>query len=97
MAQFVMMGMFVQGFWFGAKLVREHGWSWRCHILLLGLFCLIATSNLQMCIPQLIIFATGKFATASLLGVAGDSKPCPAAAPWPPQSTLSPFHLKSSS
>ena len=39
--------------------------------------CLIATSNLQMCIPQFIILAKGKFAMADLLGVVADSKPSP--------------------
>ena len=95
MAQFVMMGMFVQGFWFGAKLVREHKVG-AGDVMSVFWACLIATSNLQMCIPQFIVFAKGKFAMASLLGVAGDSKPSPAAAPSSPQSTHSPFRLKSS-
>src|SRR6202042_2481292 len=39
--------------------------------------CLIATSNLQMCIPQFIVLAKGKFAMSALLGVIGDSKHLP--------------------
>jgi len=46
--------------------------------------CLIATSNLQMCIPQFIVFSKGKFAIAALLGVVADSTPAvPAAASLP--------------
>ena len=76
MAQFVMMAMFVQGFWFGAKLVRENTVS-AGDVMAVFWVCLIATSNLQMCIPQFIILAKGKFAMADLLGVVADSKPSP--------------------
>ena len=34
--------------------------------------CLIATSNLQMCIPQFIMPAKGKFAMVALLTLVGD-------------------------
>jgi ATP-binding cassette, subfamily B (MDR/TAP), member 1 len=72
-ARFVMMAMFVQGFWFGAKLVREN------NVTVMAVFwaCLIATSNLQMCIPQFIVLAKGKFAISSLLGVVADCKLLP--------------------
>ena len=76
MAQFVMMAMFVQGFWFGAKLVRENKIG-AGDVMAVFWACLIATSNLQMCIPQFIILAKGKFAMASLLGVVADSTPSP--------------------
>ena len=36
-----------------------------------------SSSNLQMCIPQFIILAKGKFAMAALLGVVAESKPSP--------------------
>jgi ATP-binding cassette subfamily B (MDR/TAP) protein 1 len=69
MGQFVMMAMFVQGFWFGAKLVREGRVS-AGDVMAVFWACLIATSNLQMCIPQFIIITKGKFAMASLLNLA---------------------------
>jgi ATP-binding cassette subfamily B (MDR/TAP) protein 1 len=65
-AQFLMMAMFVQGFWFGAKLVREHKIG-AGDVMAVFWACLIAASNLQMCIPQFIILAKGKFAIAALL------------------------------
>lgn len=74
MAQFIMMGMFVQGFWFGAKLVREHRIG-AGDVMSVFWACLIATSNLQMCIPQFIVFAKGKFAMAALLATVYDSQP----------------------
>jgi ATP-binding cassette, subfamily B (MDR/TAP), member 1 len=76
MAQFVMMAMFVQGFWFGAKLVRENKIR-AGDVMAVFWACLIATSNLQMCIPQFITLAKGKFAIADLLGVVAESKPSP--------------------
>ena len=81
-AQFVMMAMFVQGFWFGAKLVRENKIG-AGDVMAVFWACLIATSNLQMCIPQFIVLAKGKFAIAALLGVVADSNPSP-----PPVSQL---------
>ncbi|KAN0136949.1 P-loop containing nucleoside triphosphate hydrolase protein [Lactarius tabidus] len=66
--QFIAMGMFVQGFWFGAKLVRsgEVGVG-----NVMGVFwaCLIATTNFQMCIPHLITLGKGKFAMSSLIAL----------------------------
>ncbi|KAJ7285724.1 P-loop containing nucleoside triphosphate hydrolase protein [Mycena rebaudengoi] len=66
LAQFVMMGMFVQGFWFGSKLVKD-GKIGPGDVMAVFWACLIATSNLQMCIPQFIVVAKGKFAMVSLL------------------------------
>jgi ATP-binding cassette, subfamily B (MDR/TAP), member 1 len=65
-AQFVTMAMFVQGFWFGAKLVRD-GKIDAGAVMAVFWPCLIATSNLQMCIPQLITLAKGKFTIVALL------------------------------
>ena len=73
LSQFATMAMFVQGFWFGAKLVRS-GTISAGDVTTVFWACLIATSNLQMCIPQLIIIVKGKFAMASLLTLA-DSTP----------------------
>ncbi|PSR75789.1 hypothetical protein PHLCEN_2v8906 [Hermanssonia centrifuga] len=66
LSQFSMMAMFVQGFWFGAKLVRS-GTISPGDVMAVFWACLIATSNLQMCVPQLIVIAKGKFAMVSLL------------------------------
>ncbi|KAJ6496976.1 P-loop containing nucleoside triphosphate hydrolase protein [Mycena vitilis] len=66
LAQFVMMGMFVQGFWFGSKLVKD-GKIGPGDVMAVFWACLIATSNMQMCIPQFIVLAKGKFAMVSLL------------------------------
>lgn len=65
-SQFVMMAMFVQGFWFGSKLVREGRIS-PGDVMAVFWACLTASSNLQMCIPQFIVLAKGKFAMAALL------------------------------
>ncbi|KAF5373490.1 hypothetical protein D9615_009430 [Tricholomella constricta] len=77
MGQFTTLAMFVQGFWFGAKLVRENKVEAGA-VMAVFWACLIATSNLQMCIPQLIIIAKGKEACRALLEVVGDA---PNAAP----------------
>ena len=66
LSHFAMMAMFVQGFWFGAKLVRS-GTISAGDVMAVFWACLIATSNLQMCIPQLIVIAKGKFAMVSLV------------------------------
>ncbi len=60
------MAMFVQAFWFGAKLVREHKVS-PGDVMAVFWACLIATSNLQMCIPRWITFAKGRFALKGLI------------------------------
>ncbi|KAF5350692.1 hypothetical protein D9756_008502 [Leucocoprinus leucothites] len=72
LAQFVMMAMFVQGFWFGSKLVRDGKVS-AGDVMATFWACLIATSNLQMCIPQFIVLAKGKFAMAALMETIHDS------------------------
>jgi ATP-binding cassette, subfamily B (MDR/TAP), member 1 len=68
LAQFATMAMFVQGFWFGARLVRNHTLS-PGDVMAVFWACLIATSSLQTCIPQLIVLAKGKSAIASLLNL----------------------------
>ncbi|PPQ92085.1 hypothetical protein CVT25_008266 [Psilocybe cyanescens] len=65
-SQFVMMAMFVQGFWFGSKLVREGKIS-AGDVMAVFWACLIASSNLQMCVPQFIVLAKGKIGMAALL------------------------------
>ncbi|KAJ7749063.1 P-loop containing nucleoside triphosphate hydrolase protein [Mycena maculata] len=68
LAQFVMMGMFVQGFWFGARIVNA-GTLGAGDVMAVFWACLMATTNLQLCIPQLILLAKGKFALTSLLAL----------------------------
>ncbi|KAJ8596855.1 hypothetical protein M405DRAFT_804734 [Rhizopogon salebrosus TDB-379] len=68
LSQFVTMAMFVQGFWFGAHLVRE-GKNSPGQVMSVFWACLIATSNLQMAVPLLIVFVKGKIAAAELAGV----------------------------
>ena len=67
-AQFFTMTMFVQAFWFGSKLVRD-GKIGAGDVMAVFWACLIATSNLQMCIPQFILLAKGKFAVVALLSL----------------------------
>ena len=68
-SQFTMMAMFVQAFWFGAKLVRD-GTISPGTVMSVFWACLIATSNLQMAVPQLIVLTKGKFAMAALMTLA---------------------------
>src|SRR3984957_2386175 len=74
-AQFVMMSMFFQGFWFGGKLIRD-GKITAGDVMSVFWACLIATSNLQMCIPQFIVLTKGKFAAASLFSLLDADSPC---------------------
>ncbi|KAG2130150.1 P-loop containing nucleoside triphosphate hydrolase protein [Suillus bovinus] len=72
LSQFVTMAMFVQGFWFGAHLVRE-GKNTPGQIMSVFWACLIATSNLQMAVPLLITFMKGKVAAAELAGIISEA------------------------
>jgi ATP-binding cassette, subfamily B (MDR/TAP), member 1 len=74
------MAMFVQSFWFGAKLVRD-GNIGTGDVVAVFWACLIATSNLQMSIPQFITLAKGKFAIVALLMLVQDSPSPPTPAP----------------
>ena len=65
-AQFVMMAMFVQGIWLGSKLVRDGKITFG-DVVATFWACLIATSNLSMCIPQFIVVVKGKFTMAALM------------------------------
>ncbi|GAW08293.1 P-loop containing nucleoside triphosphate hydrolase protein [Lentinula edodes] len=67
-SQFVMISMFVQAFWFGSKLVRE-GTIQPGAVMSVFWACLIATSNLQMCVPQLVTVGKGKVAMAALMAL----------------------------
>ncbi|KAF9237819.1 P-loop containing nucleoside triphosphate hydrolase protein [Melanogaster broomeanus] len=67
-SQFVTMAMFVQGFWYGAHLVRQ-GQIQTGDVMSVFWACLIATSNLQMAVPLIVVLAKGKAAAAELAGV----------------------------
>ena len=68
LTQFFMMSMFVQAFWYGSKLVRE-GHNTPGEVMSVFWACLIATSNLHLATPQLLVLAKGKSAMASLLNM----------------------------
>jgi ATP-binding cassette, subfamily B (MDR/TAP), member 1 len=68
LSHFITMAMFVQGFWYGSKLIRE-GHVKVGDVTAVFSACLVATSSLRTCIPQLVILAKGKSSMASLLSV----------------------------
>ncbi|KAJ3473619.1 hypothetical protein NLI96_g12910 [Meripilus lineatus] len=76
LTQFVTMAMFVQGFWYGSKLVRQ-GQISVGDVTAVFWACVIASSNMQMCLPQLVVFAKGKFAMASLVALIESESPHP--------------------
>lgn len=69
--QFIVLSMFVQGFWFGAYLVRT-GKSTAAEVNTCFWACLIATTYLQQCVPLLVTLEKGKIAAAGLLELARD-------------------------
>ncbi|KAI6039143.1 P-loop containing nucleoside triphosphate hydrolase protein [Pisolithus marmoratus] len=73
-SQFVTMAMFVQGFWFGAYLVRQ-GKNTPGDVMSVFWACLIATSNLQMTVPLLVVLAKGKTSAADLAFIISPSAP----------------------
>ncbi|KAH9974422.1 P-loop containing nucleoside triphosphate hydrolase protein [Lactifluus volemus] len=72
--QFIALAMFVQAFWFGAKLVREDK-ATIGSVLSVFWACLIATTNFQMCIPHLITLTKGKSAMSSLVALVESPNP----------------------
>ena len=74
--QFIAFGMFVQAFWFGAKLVRD-GKVPVGDVMAVFWACLIATTNFQMCIPHLITLTKGKFAMSALIALIETPTPTP--------------------
>ncbi|KAG7088675.1 hypothetical protein E1B28_012647 [Marasmius oreades] len=67
-SQFLAMAMFVQSFWFGSKLIRE-GKLDAGGVSAVFWACLIASNNLQMCMPQLIAVGRGRTAMGGCLGL----------------------------
>jgi len=69
LSQFVTMGMFVQAFWFGATLIR----SQKATVGDVGAVlwaCLLATTHLNLCIPDFMTLTTGQLSMVSLLSIA---------------------------
>jgi ATP-binding cassette subfamily B (MDR/TAP) protein 1 len=93
LAEFVMMAMFVQGFWFGGKLVKDKTVS-AGDVMAIFWACLIATLNLQLCIPQFLILAKGKFAMASLITLVESSASAPLPGKGPYTNMRRPTYFK---
>lgn len=75
-AQAAAMCMFVQGFWFGGRLVRS-GHASAGDVMAVFWACLIASTNLQMCIPQAVILAKGRGAMSALIALTMPSSGSP--------------------
>ncbi|GAA5838704.1 hypothetical protein JCM11251_003268 [Rhodosporidiobolus azoricus] len=93
LVQFILMSMFVQGFWFGAYLVRE-GQATASAVNTCFWACLLAATYLQSCIPLLVTVEKGKIAMAALLTLVRDEPPAPVIAvrsPPPPPTHSSAF------
>lgn len=65
MSQFVLFGMFVQGFWYGTHMVHS-GNANAGTVMTVFWACVIASSNLQMIMPLLVVLTKGKSAMVSL-------------------------------
>ncbi|KAF9265397.1 P-loop containing nucleoside triphosphate hydrolase protein [Marasmius fiardii PR-910] len=76
-SQFFVMAMFVQSFWFGSKLIRE-GKLDAGGVSAVFWACLIASSNLQMCMPQLIAVGKGRVAMGGCFGLLAQEQEEPA-------------------
>ncbi|GAA5982821.1 hypothetical protein JCM11641_004636 [Rhodosporidiobolus odoratus] len=66
LVQFILMSMFVQGFWFGSYLIRS-GKASASSVNTCFWACLLASTYLQTCIPLLVTLEKGKIAMAALL------------------------------
>ncbi|KAF9564020.1 P-loop containing nucleoside triphosphate hydrolase protein [Agrocybe pediades] len=80
MNHFAMMAMFVQGFWFGSKLVRE-GKVGGGDVMAVFWACLISTSNLQMCLPAWIVVMKGMGAMVAVLEAVNEENESPTPPP----------------
>jgi ATP-binding cassette subfamily B (MDR/TAP) protein 1 len=66
-ARIFTLGMFVQGFWYGSKLVRERGGSFTpADIMTTFWSCFMTTQALELIMPQMILLEKGKAAVAGL-------------------------------
>jgi ATP-binding cassette subfamily B (MDR/TAP) protein 1 len=69
LTQFLLMAMFVQGFWYGATLISS-GRSTPASVNTSFWACLLGSSYLQTCIPSLVALEKAKIAMAGLLQLA---------------------------
>lgn len=67
--QFILLSMFVQGFWFGSYLVNA-GKSSAASVNTCFWACLLAATYLQLCVPSLVVLEKGKMGMADLLELA---------------------------
>ncbi|GJN92850.1 hypothetical protein Rhopal_005888-T1 [Rhodotorula paludigena] len=74
---FLLMAMFVQGFWYGAHLIRN-GEATTSTVNTAFWACMLGSSYLQSAIPSLVTIEKGKVAMAGLLALAQD-EPAPSA------------------
>ncbi|GEM10173.1 pheromone transporter [Rhodotorula toruloides] len=72
--QFLLMSMFVQGFWFGAYLIKT-GEATAASVNTCFWACLLGSTYLQTCIPFLVTLEKGKIAMAGLLTLIRDEPP----------------------
>lgn len=63
-----LLGMFVQGFWYGSHLV-DTGDKTAGQILTAFWACLMATQTMEQLLPQMIVLEKGKVAAATLKAV----------------------------
>lgn len=63
--RFLMLSMFVQGFWYGSRLAAD-GKRTSGQILTAFWACLIATQTFEQILPQLIVLEKGRAAAAAL-------------------------------
>ncbi len=68
LSNFVLMAMFVLGFWYGGKLIRA-GKANVADVMTVFWACLLASSNLEQLIPQLVYIQKGKTSMASLMTI----------------------------
>ena len=80
LTDFLLMGTFVVGFWYGAKVVRD-GRSTPGEVMTVFWACLFAATYLQSIVPQLTIMTKGKNSMASLLTVIQDEPGRPTSKP----------------
>ncbi|GAA6014293.1 hypothetical protein JCM10207_005411 [Rhodosporidiobolus poonsookiae] len=89
--QFVVLAMFVQGFWFGAWLIRTD----RATVAAVNTCfwaCVLGSAQVQLVVPILVILEKGKVAMAGLLDITRDEQPLAviaARSPTEPSSTFS--------
>ncbi len=86
--QFILLAMFILGFWYGAKLVRS-GEATVGNVMTVFWACLLAGTSLQSLVPDLVYVQHGKTSMASLMTIALSPEEVVTAQSGPPQSPSS--------